>query len=246
MADNTSCVSVIMPVFNGARFVVEAMRSILGQAVPMEIIVHDDGSTDDTWEVLEFLAQDEPRIRLGRGPNAGPAAARNACLDRARGEFVAFMDHDDIWPAGRLARQMRILRLDGAATGVIGETFIFDKVDATGQPEPSPASRRLLTGLLQAGLFRHAAIDTVGRFDTDLTAADDLDLLLRFVEHGFRLKVDSEIAVFYRLHPGQLTADLQRTGLQTVRALAKSLARRRRDAHGSLIEWRLNDGQGPD
>lgn len=234
-------VSVVFPVFNGARFVVEAMRSVLNQTPALEVVVHDDGSVDETYEIVAALAHDDPRIDLSRGPNAGPAAARNTCLSRIRGDLVAFMDHDDIWPAGRLAHQLEILQRKDAAAGVIGETFIFDSLNAEGQPRTSPKSRRVLAGLLQAGLFRRSALAQIGRFDTSLRAADDLDLLLRLVEAGFRLHVDNEIAVYYRLHAEQWTGDLAQTSAQTVRALGKSLARRRQEAGADRLEWRLND-----
>ncbi|HEX3954526.1 MAG TPA: glycosyltransferase family A protein, partial [Stellaceae bacterium] len=187
------------------------------------------------------LAAGDERINLSHGPNAGPAAARNVCLARARGEYIAFIDHDDIWSAGRIQRHLDLLRRDDAAAGVLGETFIFDTVDAAGNPTVSPASRRVLTGLLQAGLFRRAALAQIGPLDASLAAADDLDLLLRFVEAGFRLHVDNEIAVYYRLHAGQWTADLEKASLQTVRALGKSLARRRQKADGTRLAWRSND-----
>src|SRR5262245_20840904 len=99
-----SLISCIVPVFNGERYLGEAIESILKQSYrPIEIIIADDGSTDDTVTVA---ARYGTQIRYLRQSNAGPAAARNLGLSVAAGEFVAFLDADDIWHPEKLARQM--------------------------------------------------------------------------------------------------------------------------------------------
>ena len=96
--------SVIMPVYNGAEFLAEAVASIVAQAYqPLEIIVVDDGSTDETATIVQSLGGE---IRYLYQFNQGPAAARNAGLALAQGDLIAFLDVDDLWPADKLAQQM--------------------------------------------------------------------------------------------------------------------------------------------
>jgi glycosyltransferase involved in cell wall biosynthesis len=238
---NPIVVSVVMPVHNGERFLAAALQSILTQQVDLEVLVHDDGSTDATAGILADAALREPRVRVSRAANAGPANARNVCLPKMRGSLVAFMDHDDLWPAGRLERQVDLLARTPSADGVLGHTMLFDELDANGHPADTPVRRVEMAGLLQAGLFRARAVDAVGGFDAQLRAADDFDFLLRMIEHGARLTIDPDVAVFYRQHPGQWTKDLAKTGLQTARALRKSLDRRRQGNAIAPFNWRLQD-----
>lgn len=97
-------ISCIVPVYNGELYLREAIDSILAQTYrPLEIIVVDDGSTDATPDVVAGYGD---RLRYIRQPNAGPGAARNHGLNLAQGEFIAFLDADDLWHPDKLARQM--------------------------------------------------------------------------------------------------------------------------------------------
>ena len=97
-------VSCIVPVFNGERYLAEALDSILAQTYrPVDLIVVDDGSTDGTAQVAAGYGE---RITYLYQENSGPAAARNKGIDAAQGEFVAFLDADDVWHEEKLARQM--------------------------------------------------------------------------------------------------------------------------------------------
>jgi glycosyltransferase involved in cell wall biosynthesis len=232
-------VSVVMPVFNGAASVASAVGSVQRQrGCELELLIHDDGSTDETAVVLEQLAAEDPGIDVSVGPNSGPAASRNWLLKRASGAYVAFLDHDDVWPDGRLARQLGRLDAAPAAPAVLGETLMFEALDGNGAPIRTARSRRVLAGLLQAGLFRRSAITVAGPFDEGFRAGDDFDFLLRVIESSGPLEIEHEVAVWYRLHPGQWTADLELSGQGTARALAHSLRRRRLAGIPGPIEWR--------
>lgn len=224
---NGPAISVIMPVYNGAAYVAEALASVLAQAnVAFEVVVRDDGSTDETLTILRRFERDDSRIQVIAGPNLGPAACRNQCLESISGAFVAFLDHDDLWPEGRLQRQMQRLLSKPETMAVLGETMMFEHLGRDGRPIESPRSRRVLAGLLQAGLFRAALFAGVC-FEATLPAADDFDVMLQIVETGCRIETEHDVAVYYRLHPAQLTQDLHFTGTQTVRAIGRSLRRRR-------------------
>src|SRR5690606_28366702 len=115
-----SQVSVIIPVYNGERYLAEAVHSILAQTVPtLEIIVVDDGSTDGTARVAQRFGD---AVCYVYQPNRGPAAARNRGLERARGEIVAFLDADDLWREGKLACQCARLEADPTLDIVLGHT----------------------------------------------------------------------------------------------------------------------------
>ncbi len=234
-------VSVVMPVHDGARFLSAAVASVQRQAgVGLELLVHDDGSTDGTPKLLTQLAAADARIDASRSPRCGPAESRNRLIARARGEYVGFLDHDDLWPDGRLARQLaRLEGRPGTVPGVLGESVLFHTLDPAGRPAPSAGNRRVLAGLLGAGLFRREAIGAAGRFAPELRVADDFDFLLRLIEARGPLEIERDVALWYRQHPGQHTADLEFTGRGTARALARSLQRRRR-ATGSAegLTWR--------
>jgi glycosyltransferase involved in cell wall biosynthesis len=232
-------IAVVMPVFNGAACVADSVASVLRQRdAEFELLIHDDGSTDETAGVLEALAAADSRIDLSRGPNRGPAASRNHLLERARAEYVAFLDHDDLWPDGRLGRQLAMLEQAPDAPAVMGETVVFDTLDSHGIPARTACSRRVLAGLLQAGLFRRSAIAATGPFAREFTVADDFDFLLRMIETCGPFRIDPEVAVWYRLHSGQWTADLELTAQATARALAHSLRRRRTAGATGSFAWR--------
>lgn len=100
---NRTTISCIVPVYNGAAYIGEALNSILGQTLrPFEVIVVDDGSTDSTAEIV---AEYHQTVSYVYQENAGPAAARNRGIALARGDFLAFLDADDVWHPEKLARQ---------------------------------------------------------------------------------------------------------------------------------------------
>ena len=101
-----AAVSAVIPVYNGADLVAEAIESVYSQtALPSEVIVVDDGSTDGTPDILRQF-EDQPGFRAVHKPNGGEASARNAGVQKAGGEFIAFLDHDDLWRQEKLERQL--------------------------------------------------------------------------------------------------------------------------------------------
>ena len=112
-------ISVIIPVRNGARFVARTLDSVLRQTHrELEVIVVDDGSTDDTAEIVGNVAAEDPRVVLFSGPQAGVSAARNRAISHARGEFIATLDADDLWHPDKLALQIDAIRRGGPQVGL--------------------------------------------------------------------------------------------------------------------------------
>ncbi|HMF14016.1 MAG TPA: glycosyltransferase family A protein [Gemmataceae bacterium] len=182
-------VSVIMPTYNCSRFIAEALDSILAQSVrPSEIIVVDDGSTDDTAARLApYLAH----IRYERQENRGVSAARNNGVGRATGEFVAFLDADDVWHPRKLELQLRALA-DNPGLALLGTgifawpTTAFPEIDVRSHGRviqvtwPELVVKNALgtsSIVVRAEILRRA-----GEFDTRMHGSEDRDLWLRVAE----------------------------------------------------------------
>jgi len=215
-------VSVIVPTYNCAAFLDESLGSVLPQ-VPAdgEVLVVDDGSTDDTVRVLSQYGE---RIRAVRIDHGGLAAARNAGLDAARGDWIAFHDADDVALPDRLAFQLAFVARDPACDGVFANGA---RVDETGRPlargEPhvvSMALARACAGrplterdvfagfpvFFQAALLRRSLCQRAGALDTSLRIYPDLDYGYRVVGAGRVLFVD-RVVFRYRLHTANITRD---------------------------------------
>jgi teichuronic acid biosynthesis glycosyltransferase TuaG len=131
MTPATPRVSVVIPVYNAAGFVAEAIASVLAQTMPdWELIAVEDGSSDDSLAILQGLATD-PRITvLSGGPNRGPGPARNRAIAAARGRFIAFLDADDLWHPEKLARQLAFMA-QGPVLSCTGYTRVTLATGAT-------------------------------------------------------------------------------------------------------------------
>ena len=226
-------VSVIMPVLNGERFIGAAIRSLLGEreAVDLDIIVIDDGSTDLTTTIVETFARDFPAVRLLRNPRTGIPAARNTGLDHLEAgcRFVTFLDADDVSYAGRIARQRSRLVGDPSIDVLYGtmETFtVLD--DSTLRPAPGSRTKRIRGPYLQSAMYRRAVIDRVGRFDETFRQGDDSDFVLRVIEHGFNLVLDDGIATYYRRHDANVTLNVEEMQREFMRASLRSAVRHRK------------------
>lgn len=204
-------VSVILPVYNARRFVVEAMRSILDQTfTDFEFIVIDDGSTDDSFRIVKEAAAGDPRLRLVRQENQGVSAAANRGMELARGEFLARMDADDISLPTRLEKQVAFLR--GHPDHVlVGSRVLF--IDEAGLPLFEMPGLKFTHEEIDAGMLavewtilqpavmmRAAAVRKVGGYRRDLRIHEDHDLFLRLAEVG-KVANLPEVLLKYRQHP---------------------------------------------
>lgn len=211
--DSTSpTVTVVVPTYNRADILGETLDSIAAQTfTDWECIVVDDGSTDRTSEVVaRYCARDE-RFRCVRQENSSAARARNRGLSMARGDFVCFLDSDDLFAADRLEWQVRALRDDPQAVLVYGDTFRFRDGDLDKgkvylqelEDKPSGwAFERLIScSSMFSPLLRTQTIRELGGFDTSLKYAEDWDMWLSLSKQG-TLVFRPRIATYYRVHEG--------------------------------------------
>jgi len=223
-------VSIIIPAYKHASLIVETIESVLCQSFrDFEIIVVNDGSPDDTEDVLRTYIE-ERRIRYIRQENQGVATARNCGLSCANGEYIAFLDDDDTWPPDKLAWQVRCLE-ETSAVLVAGQ--LCRHGDPRPQAEVSMASYVELTdadffkrnpfGSPGQTLIRRAALEQVGGFDPAIWGVDDLDLWMRLAQIGEIRKYD-RLALFYRVHDANASLDVLRMALNSEKVMVKNLA----------------------
>jgi len=210
-------ISVIMPCYNAAPYLEEAVRSVMGQTFPdVELLIIDDGSTDASIEIAERLRDEHPgRIRLFRQANRGPYVARNLGLEHVRGEFVAFLDADDWWTPDCLEKLHAALVSSNATLAYCGWQNVgaTDRSNAPYVPPDYEAGDKAAMFLraaapwpIHAALTRGTALRTAGGFDTDWSSCMDYDLWLRIGVAG-RIVLVPEAMAFYRHKVGgQITS----------------------------------------
>jgi glycosyltransferase involved in cell wall biosynthesis len=224
-----SLISCIIPVFNGQTYLAEAIDSILKQSYrPIEIIIVDDGSTDGTAMVAERYNQ---QIRYLRQANAGTAAARNLGLSVAAGEFVAFLDADDLWHPEKLARQMACFQESDALDYCVSHVQNF-WIPELIEEEKNFCDHRIskplpgyVTGTL---LTRRDFFNAVGQFNVAIHHADDTEWFLRANERGAIMKLLPDVLLYRRLHYTNLSrVKASNSRDQYLRVLKTFLDRRR-------------------
>lgn len=200
-------ISIIIPSYNYARYLSQAIDSALGQTYPkIEVIVVDNTSADNSIEVLQSYGD---RVRWFQQPNQGVSGSRNRGIKESRGELIAFMDADDVWLPEKLARQMEMLSNPRVGMVYCGLQYI----DADGKPlEKNLSGLRgqvlKSLALLQppgvpatgsAALIRRECFDKVGLFDRELSISADWDMWRRIACH-YEIEIVREPLVLYRQH----------------------------------------------
>ncbi|MGA2329866.1 MAG: glycosyltransferase family A protein [Bryobacteraceae bacterium] len=238
-------ISVVVPAYNAAGFLPEAFASVCAQEYqPLEIFVVDDGSTDNTAEVVRSMGLD---IRYLRQNNAGPAAARNHALRLASGEFVAFLDADDQWPAGKLELQLARFSRDPALEVVCGRIQYLSLEGAEEMNLRFEGPERTLSHInLGCGLFRRSVFDKVGPFDETLRFSEDHDWFLRARELGVNLVILRAVTLLYRLHATNMTRGRKADDFQLTEVFRRSILRRRQAGlPANLKPWSAYDDTDP-
>jgi glycosyltransferase involved in cell wall biosynthesis len=224
---STNLVSIIIPVYNREQYIGAALESVLSQSYrPLEIIVVDDGSSDRTAEIVKRF---DDQVSYVYRANGGPAAARNHGLALASGEFIAFLDSDDLWPATKLETQIRYLLGHTEVQYVIGKATYFAEPGTT---LPSGFREELLDGgrtaqLLQAMVARKSVFDRVGNFNIQLRTAEDVDWFCRANDLKIPMAAVEEVVLNIRVHGENTSLKESHNNHYLMQALRQSIQRKK-------------------
>jgi glycosyltransferase involved in cell wall biosynthesis len=220
-------VDVVIPVRDGERYLAEAIESALAQTHPaLDIVVVDDGSRDGSLAMAERYA---PEVRCISQAPLGPGAARNSGAAVGRGEYIAFLDADDVWPRDRIEGQLAALEAEPSTDLIFGHMRQFvspdlapDEASALRCPDqPQPAFH------MGTMLVPRTVWERVGGCATDGAVNDGLDWLLRSRDLGFREAMLGEVVVHRRLHATNRSRRHRQDYGEFAHALKASLDRRR-------------------
>lgn len=218
-------ISVIIPSWNAADFLPEALESIRAQNyAPLEIIIVDDGSTDCTAELIQGWSD----VRYLRQENQGPSAARNTGIDAARGEILAFLDADDLWTPDHIDRLLPSLLADPSPQFSWGTSRVLNRcIEPDGQFRWEVLHDSQPQFLIGSGLYRRTAFEVVGRFDPALRFAEDVDWIATARQLGVAHIQIPELVLIYRKHEGGMTNGRTFRELNVMTALKRSIHRHR-------------------
>ncbi len=194
MPETAPLVSVVIPTYNLAAYTAEALESVRAQTLgDYEVVIVDDGSTDNTVEVIQPFLKDS-RFKLIEQPNQGTAAARNTAISNARGQWIAFLDCDDLWLPAKLEKQAEVIEANPRAALIFGNGIEFDETGDTGvfyrKPEVFPDGVGLERVLRRncfwacSVMVRRQDVLDAGMLRVDLPGVDDYDLWLKVLERG--------------------------------------------------------------
>ena len=228
-------ISCIIPVYNHELYIAETIDSVLGQSYrPIEVIVVDDGSTDRTAEVVAGFGD---RVRYHYQPNAGPPAARNAGAALARGEYLAWLDSDDLWRADKLERQFAFLQ-EHPDVGICLthlQNFWIDDLAAEAERLRDSMRARPLPGYVFATVLTSRAVyERIGQADVAIFHGDGTDWLMRAMDMGIQIEVLPEVMVRRRYHHTNISrVDSKADAESYLRLLKRHLDNKRRQANRS-------------
>ncbi|MBD0302712.1 MAG: glycosyltransferase [Tolypothrix sp. T3-bin4] len=222
-------ISVVIPAYNSEKTIRDTIESVLQQSFKdFELIVIDDGSQDSTYQVVSSFS--DPRVRVFSYPNAGVSASRNRGITKANGEFLAFLDADDLWTPDKLEAQLRALEDNPQAAVAYSWT---DYIDESGQflhPGNHPTatgdvySDLLVNDFLENGsnpLIRREALRKVGGFDESLCGPEDWELFIRLAA-CYPFVVVPRSQILYRLSINSISFNLTRQEAQCLQVIERA------------------------
>lgn len=222
-------VSVIIPAYNAMTFLPETLASVLNQTfTDFEVIIVNDGSTDS---IVEWLTQlTEPRIKLISQENQGLSKTRNAGIAQAQGEYIAFIDADDLWQPTKLEKQVQCLDSKSDAGLVYTWTaYIDENGKSIYQPLMSNAEGWVLEKVIEndpmtngsSAMVRRSCLDLVGGFDPEMGSASDRDMWIRLAVH-YPFALIKEPLTLYRRHTNNMTRNYQKTIQELTKVFEKT------------------------
>ena len=225
MTHKKNFISVIIPVYNGANFLAQTVAHVLEQKYyPLEIIVIDDGSTDNTAEIA---AQLNDQISYFYQENSGPAAARNMGIKKAKGKIIAFLDVDDRWSNNSLHLLTKYLD-NHPQVGIVQGMIVKQTIGQDTQEivKTSPPYNFINLG---CGLYRKSVFDQVGLFDENMRFGEDVDWYMRAWEQRIYKGIIDEVTLYYRMHENNMTKGKSLVELGFIRIYKRRLDRVRQE-----------------
>ena len=231
-------VSVVIPLYNKEKWIERTLLSVLNQSfTDWEAIIVDDGSTDQSVRVVEeFIRNHQGNWILLKNSNSGQCRTRNTGIARAKGEYIAFLDADDIWSRNKLFDQVETLKTDNGISLVISPYIIFSDInkDSNYRLVLHKGVKRTLNRWLQmrgygagtesAGMTRSSLLREIGGFDENLSTSAGLDLTIKLANRG-RVAFSNRSLMAYRIHTGQWHANTEvlSKDMTTLRAISKQI-----------------------
>lgn len=243
---NLSLVSVIVPVYNGERYLSFAIQSILGQDYHnFEVIVVDDGSTDNSGNIARSFEE----VHYIHQSNQGVAMARNVGIAAARGEFIAFLDADDLWAPDKLSVQVDYFLKSPQVGYTLAKMHNFLE---PGISWPSWQGEKFLeedeySYSLSALVVRKSVLDKIGTFDPRFRIGSDTDWLIRAKEAGIRMAILPDVLVQRRIHDSNLCYGYEKPGARLLmwkKLCRASVDRKRNQRTGGNNVKDNGDGDG--
>ena len=248
-------ISIIIPAYNADKYLANTIQSVINQTyIDWEIIIINDGSTDGTLELINNFKDKDSRIKVFSHENAGVAHSRNRGIAEAKGEFIAFLDADDLWTPDKLEMQLKVLQ-ENPEAGVayswvdyIDETgkFLYPGSHITVNGDAYP--KLLINNFLENGsnpLVRREALEKIGKFDVNLPPAEDWDLYLRLARESEFVAIPKP-QILYRLCTNSCSANIIKMETQVLRVIEKaynqtseSLQHLKRETLAKLYEYLL-------
>jgi glycosyltransferase involved in cell wall biosynthesis len=219
-------ISVIIPVYNGDRYLGEAIQSVLDQTYPVhEVIVVDDGSTDKSAEI----ARQFPQVKLLTQPNQGDATARNLGVKYATGDFIAFLDADDRWLPHKLAQQMQVFSVDASIDIIFThvQQFISPELDPSIQANLHCPTEPMAGQLPTTTMMRRSSFQKIGNFNSQLKLGTFIDWIARAQEANLGIITLPETLAERRIHTTNMGIQLRNSRQDYIQIVKAALDRRR-------------------
>ncbi|MCJ8280166.1 MAG: glycosyltransferase [Rivularia sp. ALOHA_DT_140] len=209
------CCSIIIPAYNAIKYLPETLESVLKQSfTDFEVFIIDDGSYDNIVEWVDGIQ--DSRVKFISQKNKGVSAARNLGISNASGEYIAFLDADDLWESSKLEKQLQYLAENPSVGLIHAEMALIDEESKSlGRKFTSDIEGNALKQLLEQNtivtssvIVRRSCLEKVGNFDNNLTSSEDWELWVRIALH-YSIAIIKEPLVFYRIHANNTTKNWQ-------------------------------------
>jgi glycosyltransferase involved in cell wall biosynthesis len=224
----TPLISVIIPVYNGEEYLVQAIDSVLNQRyVSIEIIVVNDGSWDNSQQIIDNY---EGKIRTYFQENSGVASARNLGVSKAKGSFVTFLDQDDYYPTDRFEDFLKIYKNANELIFMGHTHFVFEDETSKLRWPNLPKNNITFIKLLGAAIFHHSIFKAIGHFVEELQSGDDVEWFYRLKQSGLEINQSDNIVLHYRQHSANVSADKKQVDTYLLKSLKYILDAKRNNS----------------